>query len=66
MIVRRADDVDRERCVIGRGGESRHFYWDDNPSRRIRSETLTGKQALDQARTLARAERDRTTLGNPV
>jgi len=33
---------------------SRHFYRDDVPSRRLRSGMLTGKQALEQARAVAR------------
>ena len=37
------------------GRESKYFYWDDLPSRRLRPETLT----REAARTLARAERDR-------
>ena len=27
------------------GRESRYFYWDDVPSRRLREELLTGEQA---------------------
>ena len=45
------------RFVDGRG--SKFFYWDDVPGRRLREETLTGKQAFEQARALARAERDK-------
>ena len=41
------------------GRESRFFYWDDVPSRRLREELLTGKQAFEQARALARAEWDK-------
>jgi hypothetical protein len=37
------------------GRESRFFYWDDLPSRRLRPETLT----LEAAKALARAERDK-------
>lgn len=40
------------------GRESKYFYWDDLPSRRLRPETLTREAALEAARTLARAERD--------
>jgi hypothetical protein len=41
------------------GRESRFFHWDDVRSRRLRSDMLTGKQAFEQARALARAERDK-------
>jgi antitoxin HicB len=41
------------------GRESRFFYWDDVPGRRLREGLLTGKQAFEQARTLALAERDK-------
>ena len=41
------------------GRESKFFYWDGLPGRRTRSEMLTGKQAFEQARALARAERDK-------
>ena len=34
------------------------FYWDDEPSRRLRPELLTGEQAEPDAKRLARAERD--------
>ena len=34
----------------------RFFYWDDIPSRRLRPDTLTSEQALEQARAFARAE----------
>ena len=36
------------------GRRSRFFYWDDRPSRRLRSEQMTGAQALELARSLAR------------
>ena len=42
------------------GRESRFWYWDDIPGRRLRPETLTQEAALEQAKTFARAERDRT------
>jgi hypothetical protein len=41
------------------GRKSKFFYWDDVPSRRLREGLLTGKQAFEQARALARAERDK-------
>ena len=37
------------------GRESKYFYWDDLPGRRMRPEILTGKAALEQARVLARS-----------
>jgi hypothetical protein len=40
------------------GKPSRYFYWNDLPSRRLRPETLTREQALEQAKALARAEWD--------
>jgi hypothetical protein len=36
------------------GLRSRYFYWDDLPSRRLRSEQMTGAQALELAKLLAR------------
>jgi hypothetical protein len=39
--------------------ESKFFYWDDLPSRRLRPEILTSEQALEQAKAFARAERDK-------
>jgi hypothetical protein len=35
------------------GGASRYFCWDDEASRRLRSEQLTGAQALELAKLLA-------------
>ena len=40
------------------GRESKFFYWDVIPGRRLRPEILTCKQALEQAKAFARAERD--------
>jgi len=42
------------------GRQSRFFYFDDIPARRLTPEILTSEQALEQAKTFARAER---TLG---
>ena len=42
------------------GTESRFFYWDDLPSRRVRSDIFTREQALELAKA-ARAERDKET-----
>jgi hypothetical protein len=44
---------------FGDGRESRFFYWDDVPSRRLRPEQLTREEALEQARAYARTVRDR-------
>ena len=41
------------------GRPSRYFYFDDILGRRLRPETLTREQALEQAKALARAERDK-------
>jgi hypothetical protein len=48
-------------CADGR--PSVYFYWDDIPGRRLAPNLLTGAEALEKARTLARAElaRYRTT-----
>lgn len=40
------------------GRASVYFYWDDMAGRRLRPDLLTRVEALDQARTFARAERD--------
>ena len=40
------------------GTESRFFYWDDLPSRRVRPDIFTREQALELAKAFARAERD--------
>jgi len=40
-------------------GASKSFCWDDLPGRRLRPDLLTSEQALEQAKTLARAKRDR-------
>jgi len=40
------------------GRPSRYFYWDDVPSRRLRPDLLTGDEALEKTKALARAERD--------
>ena len=41
------------------GRPSRYFYFDDLPGCRMRPEILTSEQALEQAKALARAERER-------
>jgi hypothetical protein len=40
------------------GRASQFFYFDDVLARRLRPEILTSEQALEQAKALARAERD--------
>jgi hypothetical protein len=45
------------RFLDGKG--SRFFYWDDEPSRRLRPEQLTSEEALEQAKAFARAELDK-------
>jgi hypothetical protein len=44
---------------FGDGRESRFFYWDDVPSRRLRPDQLTREEALEQAKAFARAQRDK-------
>lgn len=41
------------------GKPSVYFYWDDVASRRLRPEKMTGEQALEAAKTLARKEREK-------
>jgi hypothetical protein len=41
------------------GKPSQCFYWDDVSSRRLRADQMTGEEALEQARAVARAERNR-------
>ena len=41
------------------GRASQFFYFDDVLARRLRPEILTSEQALEQAKALARAERDK-------
>ena len=38
---------------------SQYFYWDDLPSRRLNPATLDRETALEQAKAVARAGRDR-------
>jgi hypothetical protein len=44
------------------GSESRFFYWDDLPSRRVRPDIFTREQALELAKAFARAVRDKDGL----
>jgi hypothetical protein len=39
------------------GRDSKFFYWDDLPSRRLRPDILASEQVLEQATALALAER---------
>lgn len=50
--------------VIWPGGK-KYFYWDDNAGRRAisKSVNLTKAEALEQAKALARAERERLKEG---
>ena len=41
------------------GRPSKYFYWEDIPGQRIRSDQVDRQQALEEAKTFARAERDR-------
>ena len=41
------------------GRPSKYFYWDDVPSRRLRPEVLTREQAEREAKSFARAGRDK-------
>jgi hypothetical protein len=40
------------------GRPSMFFYWDDLPGRRLDPSILTGEQALERAKAVARAELD--------
>ena len=40
---------------------SRFYYYDDVLARQLRPDILTSEQALEQAKALARAERDKPT-----
>lgn len=41
------------------GRPSQYFYWEDIPGRRLRPELVTSEVALEQAKAVASAERDR-------
>ena len=41
------------------GRPSKYFYYEDVPGRRLRSDQADSKQALEEAKAFARAERDR-------
>jgi hypothetical protein len=45
------------------GRPSRYFYWDDEPGRRSVTGKLTRMEALNQAKELARNERDALKAG---
>ena len=40
------------------GRPSKYFYWDDEPSRRLRPEMVGSKEALEAAKAFARSMRD--------
>jgi hypothetical protein len=40
------------------GRPSKYFYFENLPSRRLRSDVLTGEAALEQAKAFAREQRD--------
>jgi hypothetical protein len=44
--------------VFSDGRPSKYFYWDDIPGCRLRPEIVPSEIALEQAKALARAERD--------
>jgi hypothetical protein len=41
------------------GSRSRYFYWDDIPGRRLNPDEVDSQKALEGAKALARAERDK-------
>ena len=41
------------------GRPSKFFYWDDIPGRRVRSDQLDSKRALQEAQAFAREMRDK-------
>jgi len=45
------------------GKPSVYFYWENNAGRRLRPEVMTGEQALEKARELARTEQGRLDGG---
>jgi hypothetical protein len=47
------------------GQPSRYFYFEDVPSRRLRSEQMTMEQALEAAKAFARSERDKPQVRLP-
>jgi hypothetical protein len=52
--VKVASLSDEAKQTAKEGRPSRFFYWDDEPSRRLRPEQVDSKQALQEAQTLAR------------
>lgn len=45
--------------------QSRHFYFEDIPSRRLRPEVMTSEQALEAAKMFAREEQDALNAKKP-
>ncbi len=43
------------------GRPSRYFNWDDEPSRRLRPEQMTGEEAMEAAKAFARDARARSS-----
>ena len=41
------------------GSSSRYFYWDDIPGRRLDPDKVDSEKALERAKALARAVRDK-------
>ena len=60
-IIRRATvpDTGRYEVRFADGRESKFFYFDDVPGRRLRPDIFTREQALEQAKAFARAEWDK-------
>jgi hypothetical protein len=48
------------------GRPSQYFYWEDLPGRRLRPDLLTSDVALERAKAVARAERDRCAPERPA
>lgn len=45
------------------GRESVYFYFEDNEGRRLRADQVSSETALEQAKSFARAERDKEKPG---
>lgn len=48
------------------GRQSRYYYFEDIPSRRLRPEVMTSEQALEAAKMFARAEREKLGPTEPT
>ena len=62
-IIRHTAVPDTGSCEVkfADGRESKFYYFDDVAGRRLQPDILTSEQALEQAKVLARAERDKST-----